>query len=205
MEIDNLKKAWQETIDSREKNTEINYLVLKKLTLETTSSSINKILNFQKIGTFLALLYAIISFALGFIFLTTYYCVPLFISGILMVYCFLGHYKNNKMIENIDYYKTPVKDYLKTVLQYENKIYDAKKSDYIITFFWVTATLPLYIKYVKNIDVFEDSYSLLIFLGVLIVIFLFIAIGTNSIYKNYGKKFNGVKNQLEEILEFEKE
>jgi hypothetical protein len=205
MEIDNLKKAWQETIDSREKNTEINYLVLKKLTLETTSSSINKILNFQKIGTFLALLYAIISFALGFIFLTTYYCVPLFISGILMVYCFWGHYKNNKMIENIDYYKTPVKDYLKTVLQYENKIYDAKKSDYIITFFWVTAISPLYIKYVKNIDVFEDSYSLLIFLGVLIVIFLFIAIGTNSIYKNYGKKFNGVKNQLEEILEFEKE
>jgi fatty acid desaturase len=135
MEIDNLKKAWQETIDSREKNTEINYLVLKKLTLETTSSSINKILNFQKIGTFLALLYAIISFALGFIFLTTYYCVPLFISGILMVYCFWGHYKNNKMIENIDYYKTPVKDYLKTVLQYENKIYEAKKSDYIITFF----------------------------------------------------------------------
>jgi 4-hydroxybenzoate polyprenyltransferase len=205
MEIDNLKKAWQETIDSREKNTEINYLVLKKLTLETTSSSINKILNFQKIGTFLALLYAIISFALGFIFLTTYYCVPLFISGILMVYCFWGHYKNNKMIENIDYYKTPVKDYLKTVLQYENKIYEAKKSDYIITFFWVTAISPLYIKYVKNIDVFEDSYSLLIFLGVLIVIFLFIAIGTNSIYKNYGKKFNGVKNQLEEILEFEKE
>jgi hypothetical protein len=192
-------------MDSREKNTEINYLVLKKLTLETTSSSINKILNFQKIGTFLALLYAIISFALGFIFLTTYYCVPLFISGILMVYCFWGHYKNNKMIENIDYYKTPVKDYLKTVLQYENKIYDAKKSDYIITFFWVTAISPLYIKYVKNIDVFEDSYSLLIFLGVLIVIFLFIAIGTNSIYKNYGKKFNGVKNQLEEILEFEKE
>jgi 4-hydroxybenzoate polyprenyltransferase len=205
MEIDNLKKAWQETIDSREKNTEINYLVLKKLTLETTSSSINKILNFQKIGTFLALLYAVISFALGFIFLTTYYCLPLFISGILMVYCFLGHYKNNKMIENIDYYKTPVKDYLKTVLQYENKIYEAKKSDYIITFFWVTAISPLYIKYVKNIDVFEDSYSLLIFLGVLIVIFLFIAIGTNSIYKNYGKKFNGVKNQLEEILEFEKE
>jgi hypothetical protein len=205
MEIDNLKKAWQETIDSREKNTEINYLVLKKLTLETTSSSINKILNFQKIGTFLALLYAIISFVVGFIFLTTYYCVPLFISGILMVYCFWGHYKNNKMIENIDYYKTPVKDYLKTVLQYENKIYDAKKSDYIITFFWVTATLPLYIKYVKNIDVFEDSYSLLIFLGVLIVIFLFIAIGANSTYKNYSKKFNGVKNQLEEILEFEKE
>jgi hypothetical protein len=122
-----------------------------------------------------------------------------------MVYCFWGHYKNNKMIENIDYYKTPVKDYLKTVLQYENKIYEAKKSDYIITFFWVTAISPLYIKYVKNIDVFEDSYSLLIFLGVLIVIFLFIAIGTNSIYKNYGKKFNVVKNQLEEILEFEKE
>jgi hypothetical protein len=205
MEINNLKKAWQEAIDSREKNTEINYLVLKKLTLETTSSSINKILNFQKIGTFLALLYAIISFALGFIFLTTYYCVPLFISGILMVYCFWGHYKNNKMIENLDYYKTPVKDYLKTVLQYENKIYDAKKSDYIITFFWVTAILPIYIKYVKHIDVFEDSYSLLIFLGVLIVIFLIIAIGANSIYKNYGKKFNGVKNQLEEILEFEKE
>ena len=84
------------------KLSHLKCVILKKLTLETTSSSINKILNFQKIGTLLALLYAIISFALGFIFLTTYYCVPLFISGILMVYCFWGHYKNNKMIENID-------------------------------------------------------------------------------------------------------
>jgi hypothetical protein len=205
MEIDNLKKAWQETVDSRQKNTEINYLVLKKLTLETTSSSINEILNFQKIGTYFALLYAIISFALGFIFLTTYYCVPLFISGLLMFYSFLGHYKNNKMIENIDYYKTPVKDYLKTVLQFENKISDAKKSDYIVTFFWVTAISPLLLKYVFHIDVFKDGSSVLIFLGILIVVFLFIALGANSTYKNYGKKFNSVKNQLEEIMEFEKE
>lgn len=206
MEIDNLKKAWLETVDSREKNTEINYLVLKKLNLQISSSSIDKILNLQKVGTFLALIYAVISFVLGFVSLKSYYySIPLFISGLLMVYSFLGHYKNNKMIENVDFYKTSVKDYLKTVLQYENWISQSKKSDFIITFFWVTAITPLYIKYIFHIDVFEDSYYILIFLGVLIVVFLFIAFGANSIYKDYGRKFNGVKNQLEEILEFEKE
>lgn len=206
MEIDNLKKAWQETVDSREKNTEINYLVLKKLNLQISSSSIDKILNLQKVGTFLALIYAVISFVLGFVSLKFYYySIPLFISGLLMVYSFLGHYKNNKMIENVDFYKTPVKDYLKTILQYENWISQSKKSDFIITFFWVIAITPLYIKYIFHIDVFADSYSILIFLGVLIVVFLFIAFGANSIYKDYGRKFKGVKYQLEEILEFEKE
>jgi len=206
MEIDNLKKAWLETVDRREKNTEINYLVLKKLNLQISSSSIDKILNLQKVGTFLALIYAVISFVLGFVSLKSYYySIPLFISGLFMVYSFLGHYKNNKMIENVDFYKTSVKDYLKTVLQYENWISQSKKSDFIITFFWVTAITPLYIKYIFHIDVFEDSYYILIFLGVLIVVFLFIAFGANSIYKDYGRKFNSVKNQLEEILEFEKE
>ena len=67
MELDNLKKAWQETVDNREKNTEINYLVLKKLNLQISSSSMDKILNSQKVGTFLALIYAGISFVLGLV------------------------------------------------------------------------------------------------------------------------------------------
>ena len=129
MELDNLKKAWQETVDNREKNTEINYLVLKKLNLQISSSSMDKILNSQKVGTFLALIYAVISFVLGFVSLKSYYySIPLFISGLLMIYSFLGHYKNIKMIEEVDFYKTPVKDYLKAVLLYEDWVKKSKKS-----------------------------------------------------------------------------
>ena len=206
MELDNLKKAWQETVDNRDKNTEINYLVLKKLNLQISSSSMDKILNSQKVGTFLALIYAVISFVLGFVSLKSYYySIPLFISGLLMIYSFLGHYKNIKMIEEVDFYKTPVKDYLKAVLLYEDWVQKSKKSDGMITIFWITAITPLYIKYIFHIDVYQDGYSVLVSLGCLIVIFLFGSLLANSMYKDLDIKLNGVKNQLEEILEFEKE
>ena len=42
-------------------------------------------------------------------------------------------------------------------------------------------------------------------LGCLILIFLFGSLLANSMYKDLDIKLNGVKNQLEEILEFEKE
>lgn len=206
MEIDNLKKAWQETVDKRDKNTEINYLLLKKMNQQSTSYSINIILNLQKAGAFLALIYAVISFALGFIFFKSYYySIPLFISGLLMVYSFLGHYKKNEMIEDVDFYKTSVKDYLKTVLLYEDWILKSKKNDGIITFFWIIVITPLCIKYVFHIDVYQDSYSILVFLGVLIMGFLFGSLLAKSMYKDYDKKFNSIKTQLEEIIEFEKE
>ncbi|UFH46990.1 hypothetical protein LNP27_02880 [Flavobacterium galactosidilyticum] len=206
MEIDNLKKAWQETADRREKNTEINYLLLKKMNQQITSSSISKILNFQKVGAFLALIYAVISFVLGFIIFKSYHhSIPLFISGVLMVYSFLGHYKKNKMIEDIDFYKTSVKDYLKTVLLYENWILKSKKHDGIITCFWIIVITPIYIKYVFHIDVYQDSYSVLVFMGVLIGGFLFGSFLVKSMYKDYDRKFNDIKIQLDEIIEFEKE
>lgn len=206
MEIDNLKKAWQETADRREKNTEINYLLLKKMNQQITSSSISKILNFQKAGAFLALIYAVISFVLGFVFFKSYYySIPLFVSGVLMVYSFLGHYKKNKMIEDVDFYKTSVKDYLKTILIYKDWILKSKKYDGIITSFWIIVITPIYIKYVFHIDVYQDSYSVLVFLGVLIVGFLFGSLLVKSMYKDYDRKFNDIKIQLDEIIEFEKE
>ena len=171
MEIDNLKKAWQETADRREKNTEINYLLLKKMNQQITSSSISKILNFQKVGAFLALIYAVISFVLGFIIFKSYHhSIPLFISGVLMVYSFLGHYKKNKMIEDIDFYKTSVKDYLKTVLLYENWILKSKKHDGIITCFWIIVITPIYIKYVFHLSdlLFEMSQKTFAKLRILI-------------------------------------
>lgn len=206
MEIDNLKKAWQETVDTREKITEINYSLLKKMSLQITSNSINEIFKIQKKGTFLALIYATISFVFGFLLLKSYqYSIPLFTSGFLMIYSFLGHYKNNKMIENLDFYKTFVKDYLKTILLYQDWIQKSKKRDFLITLFWISVIIAFEIKYLFHKDVFEEIYSILFFLGVLSTAFLFISFGANSIFKDYDRKFNDIKHQLEEIQEFEKE
>lgn len=173
---------------------------------QIASSSINEILNIQKTGAFMALIYAIISFVVGFVFLNSYFhSVPLFISGLLMVHSFQVHYKKNKMIEEVDFYKTAVNDYLKMVLLYEDWILKSKKSDFIITFFWVIAIVPVYVKYVFHHDVYQDGFSILLSVGVLFTVFLFIGFGAKLIYKDYDKKFNSIKIQLEEIVECEKE
>ena len=206
MEIDKLKENWQEKLNEQDKKISINFTLFKRLTEQNVSSSLDTILTIQKAGTYLALVYAAISFGLGLVFFFKYYySIPLLIAGLLMVYSFLGHYKELKVITSIGFDQTSVKEYLKTILSYEDWILKSKTNDFMITFFWVISITPIYVKYVHHIDVYNNNFLIFIFLGILAVIFLFITLGANSIYKDYNRKFNGIKSQLEEILEFEKE
>lgn len=206
MEIDKLKENWQEKLREQDQKIAINFSLFKKLTEQNVSGSLDKILNIQKFGTYLALVYAAISFGLGLVYFTVYYySIPLLIAGFLMIYSFLGHYAQLKTISHIGFDQTSVKEYLKTVLLYEDWILKSKTKDFLITFFWLTSTAPIWFKYVLHKDIYQDNSTLLLFTGVLAVIFMFITLGANYTYKDYNKKFNRIKSQLEEILEFEKE
>ena len=206
MEIDKLKENWQEKLREQDNKLTINFTLFKRLTEQNITSSLDDILTFQKTGTYLALVYAVISIGLGLFFLTEYYYrIPLILAGFLMIYSFWGHYKQLKAISSIGFYQTSVKEYLKTILSYEDWIFKSKTNDFIITFFWIISTTPIFLKYILHIDIYHDSSSLLIYIGALLAIFIFITVGANSTYKDYDKKFNTIKSQLEEILEFEKE
>ena len=206
MEIDKLKENWQEKLREQDQKIAINFSLFKKLTERNVSGSLVKILNIQKAGTYLALVYALISFGLGSVYFNEYYySIPLIIAGFLMIYSFLGHYKQLKAITTIGFDQTSVKEYLKTVLLYEDWIFKSKKADSSITFIWFTSIAPLYVKYVFHKDIYHDSSSLLIFIGVSVSSALLMNLFAEKIYKDYNKKFKGIKNKLEEILEFEKE
>lgn len=206
MEIDKLKENWQEKLREQEKKIAFNFTLFKRITEQNVASSLDNILTFQKTGTYLALVYAVISIGLGLVFFTEYYySVPLIIAGFLMIYSFLGHYKQLKTIGSIGFDQTSVKDYLKTILSYEDWIFKSKKADSIITFICFTSIAPIYVKYVFHIDIYHDSSSLLIFIGVSISSALFMNFFVEKMYKDYNKKFNKIKSQLEDVLEFEKE
>jgi hypothetical protein len=206
MEIDKLKENWQEKLREQDQKIAINFSLFKKLTEQNVSSSLDKILTIQKLGTYFALVYAAISFGLGLVYFTEYYySIPLLIAGFLMIYSFLGHYKQLKAITTIGFEQTAVKDYLKIVLLYEDWIFKSKKADFIIVFIWFTSIAPLYAKYVLHMDIYHDSSSLLIFIGVSVSSALLMNFFAEKIYKDYNKKFKVIKNKLEEILEFENE
>lgn len=206
MEIDKLKENWQEKLREQDSKITINFTLFKRLAGQNIASSLDNILAFQKTGTYSALVYAIMSIGLGLFFFTKYYySLPLILAGFLMIYSFLGHYKQLNLITSIGFDQTSVKDYLKTVLLYEDWIQKSKTNDFIITFFWIISIAPIFLKYVFHVDVYDNSSSLLIYIGALLVIFMFITIGANSTYIDFNKKFNGIKSQLEEILELEKE
>lgn len=206
MEIDKLKEDWQEKFKEQEKKIAFNFTLFKRVTEQNVTSSLDKILTMQKVGTYFALVYAAISFGLGFVFLNEYYySIPLLIAGFLMIYSFLGHYKQLKAITSIGFGQTTVKDYLKTALLYEDWIFKSKKTDFIIVFIWFTSIAPLYAKYVLHIDIYQDSTSLLIFIGISVLVSLLMNLFAKKIYKDYNKKFDAIKRQLEEIKEFEKE
>ena len=206
MELDKLKENWQEKFKEQDKKIAINFALFKRITEQNVSSSLDTILTIQKSGTYLALVYAAISFGLGLLFFSEYYySVPLLIAGFLMIYSFLGHYKQLKVITSIGFDQTSVKEYLKTILLYEDWIQKSKTSDFMIVFFWIASIIPIFLKSVLHMDVFHDSLSLLIFIGVLVLFIMLTTLGANAIYKDYNKKFDGIKSQLEEIQEFEKE
>ena len=206
MEIDKLKENWQEKLREQDKKIAINFSLFKKLTEQNVSSSLDKILTMQKVGTYFALVYAAISIGLGLVFFTEYYySVPLLIAGFLMIYSFLGHYKQLKAITTIGFDQTAVKDYLKTALLYEDWIFKSKKADWIIVFIWFTSIAPLYVKYVFHKDIYQDGLSLLIFIGVSVLSSLLMNLFAGKIYKDFNKKFDTIKSQLKEIEEFENE
>jgi hypothetical protein len=206
MELDKLKENWQEKFKAQEEKIAFNFTLFKRLTEQNVTSSLDKILTIQKAGTYFALVYAAISFGLGFVFLNEYYySIPLLIAGFLMIYSFLGHYKQLKAITSIGFGQTAVKDYLKTILFYEDWIFKSKKADSIIVFIWFTSIAPLYAKYVLHINIYHDSSYLLIFIGVTVLSSLLMNLFAGKIYKDYNKKFDAIKRQLEEIQEFEKE
>ena len=147
MELDKLKENWQEKLNEQDKKIAINFSLFKKLTEQNVSSSLDKILTIQKAGTYGALVYSVISFGLGSVFFKEYYySIPLLIAGFLMLYSFLGHYKQLKEITSIGFGQTTVKDYLKTALLYEDWIFKSKTSDFMIVFFWLASIAPMFLK-----------------------------------------------------------
>lgn len=206
MELDKLKENWQEKLNEQDKKIAINFTLFKRLTEQNVTSSLDKILTIQKAGTYGALVYSIISFGLGSVFFKEYYySIPLLIAGFLMLYSFLGHYKQLKEITSTGFGQTAVKDYLKTALLYEDWIFRSKKADSIIVFIWFASIAPLYAKYGLHTDIYHDTSALLIFIGVTVLSSLLMNIFAGKIYKDYNKKFDAIKSQLEEIKEFEKE
>ncbi len=206
MELDKLKENWQEKLNEQDKKIAINFTLFKRLTEQNVTSSLDKILTIQKAGTYGALVYSIISFGLGSVFFKEYYySIPLLIAGFLMLYSFLGHYKQLKRITSTGFDQTAVKDYLKTALLYEDWIQKSKTSDFMIVFFWIASIAPIFLRIFLHKDIYHDSSSLLIFIGVLVIIFIYFKLKAKFIYKDYNKKFDSIKSELKEIEEFENE
>jgi hypothetical protein len=75
----------------------------------------------------------------------------------------------------------------------------------MIVFFWLASIAPMFLKIFLHNDIYHDSPSLLIFIGVLVIIFIYFKLKAKFIYKDYNKKFDSIKSQLKEIEEFENE
>ena len=203
MEIEELKKIWEEENNILANKVRLNQEAIKKMNLQSALSTFNVFLKISIVGRNLALVYFMISMVVGFMVLEQYhYSIPVFIGGLLMLWSFFHHLALEKYKKA---YNSSVVELQKSIENF--RIHSVKSGPYdlFVVMAWALSLAPVHLAYINKINIYTEMENLLrpaLFIGgFLLFLFLFSA----WVYKFYDKKLRSSENRLEEIIAFEKE
>jgi hypothetical protein len=204
MELDDLKGAWAQYDKKLSENLKFNEELFKKLNLDKSRREMSGPLNYE-IGS--------VAISGVFLILVTSWTIqfsnePVYlVSGILSIIIFIlmlsFSIKRLRLLQNIDYYNSPVVELQKSLCRFEDVYFKFKKAEIILFPIFIIVLMPIFAKGLRNFDIMQQPMRLII------AISLAIAIGmpvTLWIYKHlYEKKIKNTSDFLEEIKRFEEE
>lgn len=203
MEIDELKKIWEEENESLKNRIKLNERAIKNMNLKSASNTFKIFLNISLTGRNLALVYFIISMVVAYNILNEYYLsIPIIAGGLLMLWSFYHHLAIEKFKKP---FNNSVVELQKSIENFRIHSMKSKHYDLLVVVVWVLTLSPVYLKYKYNLDVYSSSENLirsgLILVGLIVLLFLISKYG----YGLYDKKLKYSETRLAEIIDFEKE
>jgi hypothetical protein len=195
MELDDLKNIWLKEKMELESRIVLNENLVKELTFKS-KSSFDKLIKTAILGRNLALVYMIISIILASkVFYEFEYSIPALIGAGAMLFSFFQHIS----LKRPDFNKMSTIELQKAICQFRIHTSKFSKYDISIVCLWFLTVVPIYFKYILNMNIpLLPLYSIIISLIVLTLLF------SKYIYTKWDKQLEENEQQLNQIIEFEK-
>jgi hypothetical protein len=204
MELDDLKRSWEQYDKKLSANLKFNEALFKKLNLDKSRREMSAPLNFELVNAVMAGVLTLLasSWTIQFGHERIYLVSGVF--SILSLITMLGFaLVKIKLLSRIDYYNAPVIELQKSLLRFEDKYFRLKRIEIILFPFYVVILLPLFAKGLRNFDFLADPTRFVIAIALAVGIGLPIALW---IYKNlYERKIKNTTQFLAELNHFEEE
>lgn len=196
MELDDLKNIWSKEKQELENRLVINEELVKELTLDKSRSSFDKLIKTAILGRNLTLVYMIISIISATkVFYEFEYSIPAFIGAGAMLFSFYQHIS----LKMPDYSKMNTVELQKTICQFRIHTSKYSKYDISIVILWILTLMHIFFKFILKIHIsLFPLFSIITLLIVLTLVF------SKYIYKKWDKQLEESEEQLNQILEFEK-
>lgn len=196
MELDDLKNIWLKEKMELESRIVLKEKLVIELTFDKSKNSFDKLIKKAIIGRNLALVYMVISiFSASQVFYEFEYSIPAYIGGLAMLFSFFQHKSLNKP----DYSKMNTLELQKAICQFRIHTSKYSKYDISIVSLWILTMLPMYLKFILKIHISPlPLFSIIILLVVLTFVF------SKDIYNKWDNQLKENEQELNQIIEFEK-
>jgi len=199
MELDNVKKLWEEVNLLKEKQ-QFNDDKIKEMLKNKGNSVLAKLIWLEKIQLIIAIpLCVLFYFWFRYAFCCNNdYLIWLFVYFLFMVVgIFLAFYKY-KMLKSIDVFNTVVSEVFERILKYQRIIQKEKKLGLALVILFLSTFFYFDYRQIHGSEIVWPiiiAGSTIIFISVVLTLFLY--------NKFYNKRINQIKESLKELEEFE--
>ena len=204
MELDDLKRSWEEYDKKLAENLKVNEELLRRSTLDRSRRALNTPLVYESMGLFFG--FILFLFFMRWTLLYGREWQYLICGGISLSYIlfhFVCGIKKVGMLLRLNYYDTPVLD-LQMQLSMFNTFYSkVRKIDLCTMAFALLAMVPIGVRAIHGYDILQSHPRLFVMTGLIMLVLAYPMM--IWIYRNwYDKKIKAARQFFSELQEFEK-
>ena len=200
MNIDEIKKIWQEEHMNLEKRIRVSENNLLQINLQKSKNTFESYFKKAILGRNIALAYMVTSIIFAVLNFGDFaYSLPALFGGMAMLFSFIQHSKLKKP----DLNKSSILEIQKSISQFRIHIAKHAKYDILIYAIWFLTLLPLYLKSANGIFIYSNPSHLVKFLAMAILFIILLLIGSKMAYRNWATDLEKEEASLEGLLKFE--
>ena len=200
MELDDFKATWAREQKELESRLVLNERIVKQMTLEKSKDKFNKLLGLSILGRNMALVYMVISMICAYwVRSELLYCIPAVIGGLAMLFSFTQHWH----LKQPDFIGMNTIELQKAISQFRIHTSKHSKYDFSIVIIWFITLIPIFLKEVLKLSIYDSLSTTIIYLSIVILSTLLMLIFSDKLYKKIDLELEENTSQLDLIKQFE--
>ncbi len=203
MELDELKRKWTEYDKKLNENLKLNENVLRKMNLDKSRNKIRKHIILEVINIGIQFPMAIFLSYISIQLLNEpEFSIPGFIALLLLLYSIISSAIKTNVFLKMDYYNFPITELQKQLTDLKTTFLWFRKIELIFLPLLIVSIIPILLKSLAGINVYENLFVLLSGVALLLVFSYSVAYFSNC---SLNRRLKESKMYLKEIENFKKE